>query len=1125
VGFSAAGEGGSVVVGEAFGRYLLIRLLGSGGMGHVYQAWDQELGEAVALKTIRPEFASRADAYERFKRELSVARLVTHKNVVRIHDLGQVGPIKFISMSFIDGIDLATMVSRGVLPRDLALSIVRQVCEGLAAAHQAGVAHRDLKPANIMIDRAGQAYLTDFGLARSVEATQYTVQGQVLGTIDYMSPEQALGEAADARSDIYALGIILFELFTGERPFRGENAMSRLSQRLHKPPPDPRASHPDLPEYLAKMIQRCLERDPALRYQHVEDILADLDAHQAAARPWRTVWRRVAASRVAIAALVLFVLATGGYLARRAVLRSPASPANPAASVPSIPAVSLAILPFHNASGDPSLDWLGSSLAEMLRTDVGQSSQLRTLSSARLDQILRDLRIPSGASFDEATLRRMAEFSDAETLVWGQYTRFGDRVRIDATLKDVKRDRSIPLKVEAPTEKDLLRAIDELAQAIQQNVASSPDVLKELRAKAFRPSSTSVQALRYYNEGVQLARQGNNLEAKKRFEASIKDDPAFALAHAELGQTYASLGYDNEAEDFSRKAVDLGDKLPPQEKYLVRAIHARTAHDTRTAIESYENLAKVLPNDSDIGFNLAALYENTGDFDKARDTYARVLERDPKHVDALLAIGRVEIRRRNPQKSLDYLNSALTLAINLENDEERGAILQAMGVAYKRLDKLDDALRYYQQSLEIKRRIGDKRGMASSLNEIAQVEDRLGRSDESLKSYNEALQLRRGIGDKRGVGDTLIDLGNFNNRRGRYDQALKLFKESLPIQREVGNAANQALCLNNIGSAYLAKGQYEDARTNYELALQLREKAGVPGDIAQTLFNLGEVSSDLGQYDESLRYRLRAIDLWRRIGDKRGVALASHGIAVILGYQGQFGAALGAEAEALKNLRELRDQFWVAEVLGSYANILGQMGKADEARKSLEEALSGARSLNNQDLIARTLAYQGDTFYYVGDFQAALPLYEQARDAAARSTDRGLVLASKIDVLKIAVKEQRPDAVPELKRLAAEADTAGLKFLSNQTSLLVGEALLNAKQYPAARQELQRVVSRSDRMGLREVLARAHFLLATVAGNDADTARHFAEARRLVEEIRKESGSADLIRRVDLGPILTAPSR
>jgi tetratricopeptide (TPR) repeat protein len=828
---------------------------------------------------------------------------------------------------------------------------------------------------------------------------------------------------------------------------------------------------------------------------------------------------------VAIAALVLFVLATGGYLARRAVLRSPASPANPAASVPSIPALSLAILPFHNASGDPSLDWLGSSLAEMLRTDVGQSSQLRTLSSARLDQILRDLRIPSGASFDEATLRRMAEFSDAETLVWGQYTRFGDRVRIDATLKDVKRDRSIPLKVEAPTEKDLLRAIDELAQAIQQNVASSPDVLKELRAKAFRPSSTSVQALRYYNEGVQLARQGNNLEAKKRFEASIKDDPAFALAHAELGQTYASLGYDNEAEDFSRKAVDLGDKLPPQEKYLVRAIHARTAHDTRTAIESYENLAKVLPNDSDIGFNLAALYENTGDFDKARDTYARVLERDPKHVDALLAIGRVEIRRRNPQKSLDYLNSALTLAINLENDEERGAILQAMGVAYKRLDKLDDALRYYQQSLEIKRRIGDKRGMASSLNEIAQVEDRLGRSDESLKSYNEALQLRRGIGDKRGVGDTLIDLGNFNNRRGRYDQALKLFKESLPIQREVGNAANQALCLNNIGSAYLAKGQYEDARTNYELALQLREKAGVPGDIAQTLFNLGEVSSDLGQYDESLRYRLRAIDLWRRIGDKRGVALASHGIAVILGYQGQFGAALGAEAEALKNLRELRDQFWVAEVLGSYANILGQMGKADEARKSLEEALSGARSLNNQDLIARTLAYQGDTFYYVGDFQAALPLYEQARDAAARSTDRGLVLASKIDVLKIAVKEQRPDVVPELKRLAAEADTAGLKFLSNQTSLLVGEALLNAKQYPAARQELQRVVSRSDRMGLREVLARAHFLLATVAGNDADTARHFAEARRLVEEIRKESGSADLIRRVDLGPILTAPSR
>src|SRR5438105_8398114 len=247
----------SMQVGEMFGRYRIIKLLGSGGMGHVYHAWDQELGEAVALKVIRPEYAANADADARFKRELSVARQVTHKNVVRIHDLGQVGSVKFISMSFIEGVDLATMIRTEKLPLDLALTIVRQVCEGLAAAHQAGVAHRDLKPANIMIDRAGQAYLMDFGLARSIEATQFTVAGTVLGTVEYMSPEQAMGEPADFRSDIFTLGIILFELFTGKRPFTGETPMSRLSARINKQAPDPRTLQDDVPPYLARIISRC----------------------------------------------------------------------------------------------------------------------------------------------------------------------------------------------------------------------------------------------------------------------------------------------------------------------------------------------------------------------------------------------------------------------------------------------------------------------------------------------------------------------------------------------------------------------------------------------------------------------------------------------------------------------------------------------------------------------------------------------------------------------------------------------------------------------------------------------------------------------------------------------------
>ena len=694
-------------------------------MGHVYKAWDQELGEAVALKVIRPEFAADADTDTRFKRELSVARQVTHKNVVRIHDLGQVGNVKFISMSFIEGADLATMIQGQRLPLDLALGIVHQMCEGLAAAHQAGVAHRDLKPANVMIDRAGKAYLMDFGLARSVEATQYTMAGTVLGTIEYMSPEQANGEPADFRSDIYTMGIILFELFTGARPFKGDTPMSRLAARVNQQAPDPRVTHPDLPAYLSQIIVRCLERDPALRYQRVEEILADLDAHKATERPWRVVWRRTASWKLAVAAVVMLAVAAASvFVARRPML----APAAPATSPAAGPTVTLAILPFRNASGDPTLAWLGTSLAEMLRTDVGQSAYLRAVSSDRLDQTLRDLHISADAGFDADSLRRLSEFTNADTLLWGQYLRVGGQIRIDATLQDYKNQRIVSLKVEAPSESELLKVVGELARSVQENIAPSPDIVKELRANAFKPSSTSVQALRAYNEGLQLGRRGNNLEALKRFESATGADPEFALAYSGLAQTHANLGHDAEAEQASRRAVNLSEKLSPREQYLIAAAHARIVNDNQKAIESYENLAKVSPDDTDVSFNLGRLYEDTGAFDKAQAEYAKVLARDPKYVNGLFAMGRVEIRRGNAQPALEYLNNALTYAIQLENEEQRADVLNAIGVAYKRLNKSDEALRHYQESLTIKRRLGQKRGIAVTLGEIAQIQNRLGKS-------------------------------------------------------------------------------------------------------------------------------------------------------------------------------------------------------------------------------------------------------------------------------------------------------------------------------------------------------------------------------------------------------------
>jgi eukaryotic-like serine/threonine-protein kinase len=1118
-------------------RYEILQQLGQGGMGAVYQARDRELDRMVAMKVIRPELATRPDILQRFKQELILARQVTHRNVIRIFDLGEAGGIKFITMEFIEGQDLKTLVTeKGKLSTDETVSIIEQVCLALEAAHAEGVVHRDLKPQNIMVDKQGKVSVMDFGIARSVELGGMTQTGALVGTPEYMSPEQVRGEKVDARSDLFTLGIIFYELLTGQPPYQADSAMATMFKRTKERATPAVQLDPSVPKPLSDIVAHCLEMDHNRRFQSAAEIRHALEAWRgpgmvfAAPHPPISSFPPVrwfldlpTLRKWIVAGVTVLVLAAGTF----AVFKLPIHVFS--TSGPKIQPTSLAILPFRNASGDRAMDWLGPSLAEMLRTDVGQSSSLRTISTDRVHQILKDLRIPADAEFDPGTLKRLAEFSSAETLVWGQYAKVGDQIRIDATVQDLKRQRAMPLKVEAATEKDLLPAVQQLAQSIQQNLALSADVLKELRAKSLKPSSQSLPALRYYNEGLELARQGNHPEAAKRFEASTKADPDFALAYSKLGQTYSNLGYDEKAEQFSRKAVDLSDKLPPQERYLILANYAQVSNDNRKAIDSYENLAKVSPDDLDVHFRLGGLYETTSAFDKARDEYATVLTGDPKHVDALLAAGRVEIRRNNPQGSLDYLNRALSLAVELDNADAKATILNAIGAAYKQLNKPEEALRYYQESLAIKRNLGQKRGIAVTLAEIARVQAGLGKPGEAYKGYQEAVKLQREIGDKKGLGVTLINLGGLYKAREQYDEALKVYKESLQIQREVGNENNQGICLNNIGNVYLAKGQSSDAITYYERALELRNKAKIPSQIGETLHNLAEASLKAGEYERALDYHLRALELFRSSSEKRGAAIQSFSMGTIFEYQGRYGAALKSKEEALKTFRDLQERsLWMAEILGGYGHSLSQIGRYDEAQKSLDEALSLARQLQNKTKIAQVLNFQGDAFFYRGDLKSAANLFSQALAATSGTTEHEVILLSKFNSAKSAVKEgRRQAAVASLKTVIHEADALGLKYLSTEASLQLAEALMNTHQYPAARNELEVALKTSEKLGLQALLARSHYLLGRtleLTGSGAEASRHYAEARRLLETIHVESGTDAILKREDLSPISTLPA-
>lgn len=1107
-------------------RYEIQERLGGGGMGTVYKAYDREVDRFVAVKVIRPDLAGSPEILSRFKQELILARKVTHKNVIRIFDLGRASGIRFITMEYIEGQDLRSLVKqRGTLPFEESVEIVQQVCLALEAAHNEGVVHRDLKPQNIMVDAQARVLVMDFGIARSVGGEGMTATGGLIGTPEYMSPEQVKGEHVDGKSDIFTFGIIFYELLTGKMPYPAKTAQQSMYRRTLERAIPPIESDSSIPRFLSDVVSKCLEINPQNRYQTARELWADLERwRQGQASSLKSTlmrWSRQGTqSRAGAAALAVILLALmGGIFLRKGFFRSSRK------SVDTVPSVSLAVFPFRNASGDSKLDWLGSSISEMLTNDVGQSAQLRTVSAARVSQIFHDLRIASDARLDTATVDRVTEFSNADIVVWGEYARFGELMRVDATLLNKKNGRQIQLKAEAASEKEILKTVDILAKDIRQNLALSSRAISELQTKAFKPSSTSLPALRFYSAGVQLSHDGKIPEALEQFKSSIKEDPEFALGYSRLAGAYAKMGEDDQAQAASLKAMELTEKVSPQEKLLITAANARILQQYPKAIEDYEALAKSSPGDAYILFELAGVYEASGALDQARSYFAKVHELDPKGLDALVAQGRVELESGNWEKGLEFLNTALNLTIQAGNDEQRADVLQAMGVGYENINKMDVALRSYQDSLEIKKRLGLKSGIAASLNAIATVQSGLGNSDLALKNYEESLKLRREIGDKGGIGDVLIDLGTFNVDRGRQDQALKLFKESLQLETELGNEPKRGLLLNNIGNIYLSQGDYQDAQTYFEQALQLRQKFHVPSDIAETLHNLAETAMDLGKYDQALSQYHEALDLRRKANDKRIAAIESYSMGHVFGLQGRYAAALSAQEDALQTFKELGDQsFWMVEILTGYGSGLGNLGRIGESQKSLDEAMGMARGLKNSDLISEIQGYQGDNAFYSADYKSAHRFYAQAVQSAAHSSDRKLVLSSKINLAKVSLEERHfQGSVQSLQSLVEESNRSGLKYLWLQASIYLAKAFVETRKFDETQKTLENVTAQSDRLGLRVLSLQSHALLAQLYGktNNAEAGHQLNQAQQIWADIRQEA-HIDLQGRADLTRILSS---
>jgi tetratricopeptide (TPR) repeat protein len=1058
-------------------RYEVLGLLGEGGMGRVYKVRDLELDRVIALKTIRVEKDDEGESLRRFKQELLLSRKITHRNVVRIHDLGEAEGIKFFTMECIEGESLKQHIrKRGRLSSEEALRLAPPILDALAEAHRQGVTHRDLKPGNIMLDAQGVPYVMDFGIARSAEATSITATGALIGSPDYMSPEQVKGEKAGPQSDLFSFGVMLYEMLTGALPYGGETTISKVMKRLTERPRSPRELNGEIPKYLENVVLKCMEVDPALRYQSAAEVMADLDRQQVDRSLTLRAQRAVARQRWAAAGLLALVLAAGLYLRGR----GPQAPA--ATEAPEGPLTSLAILPFTNASGAAELEWLRTGLPEMLVTDISQSRYVRPVSGDRVFGVLRQLGIAEQTRFDEAALESVSRLAPAQSVLHGQFVESGGTLRLDLVLRKAGSGLPVTLKVEGAA-RDVLALADQTTARIKGVLDLGPE---QLAADTDRPlaevATASQEALRAYEAGLAQLQRGASQAAIPLLKDATTRDPEFAMAFARLAEAYLNAGEQREAEAAAERARTLAEKpaLPLAARYRIHATHAQVKEDFETAAKSYAELARLYADDPDIRFSLARTHQDLGQFPQAIEAFEKVLTLSPGYAAAVIELGRVQFNAGRFRDAIGTMQGALASGGFAKDDEALGTIHSVLGVSHRDSGDLAKASAHLKLSLEHRRKAGDRRGQSVTLTNLASVYEYEGRIDDALAAERQALAIAREMQDRARESFVLNNMGLTHTVAGDLDKALAAFRASMQIEMERGNHAELANRLDKIADIYRRKGQYDDALVYLEQAKAHLAQAGEANEEKAINLNaMGQVRKAQGLYAEAVESYLAALPVFQEIHQEMGVAMVQHELGGIYASQGRYADAFKALRQSLELYSNLHEAHDTAEVKAALGHLLVSIGKPDEAEKELAEAEALTREAKAKGILPEILLGRAAAAEARGRHADAAKAFEEANVQANLSGQKEVAVESRIELgLLYLERGDAAAAVRLLQRTRQEAAQARLRPLEAEAAAALAQALLARGDAAAARQAALDAIALADRFAGRPTLWAAHSVLA-----------------------------------------------
>ncbi|HET7207600.1 MAG TPA: protein kinase [Terriglobales bacterium] len=612
-------------------RYEIVQLLGEGGMGAVYKAVDRELDRVIALKVIRPDLAGRPEILQRFKQELILARQVTDTNIIRIFDLGEADGIRFITMEFVEGQTLHEMLrTRGKLPVSEVVETLEQTLSGLRAAHRAGVIHRDLKPGNIMRDAQGRVVIMDFGLARSLEGDGMTRTGAMLGTMEYMSPEQALGTELDARSDLFTVGLICYELLTGKMPFHADSAVASLLRRTRERAVPMTDLDREIPGVFSNIISKCLERDPALRYQSAQAVLDDLHAWQGKGSKSRisasssalllnrlreVSWRRIAIGVVALAVVVVLAM----YLGRNRT---------PNAGQQHTP-VSVLVADFQNNTSDPLFD---DTLEPMFDVALEGASFVNAYNRTNARKLAAKLPNPA-TKLDEQAARLVAVREGVSAIVTGSLNSRGSGYEISVQAFDAMTGKLLAdAKGTAANKDELLLDIPKLAAPIRKALGDTTPESVQLAATQGSFATSNLEAVHQYSIAMEQQFSGKWQDALQSFSKAADLDPNFARAYAGMAAAAGNLGQMQDAEKYAKLAMAHVDRMTERERFRVRGLYYIRTENWKQCIEEYGELVKQYPADNIGQNNLAFCYARLLNMPKAMDQARQALQTAPKDV-------------------------------------------------------------------------------------------------------------------------------------------------------------------------------------------------------------------------------------------------------------------------------------------------------------------------------------------------------------------------------------------------------------------------------------------------------------------------------------------------------------